>query len=236
MIGGLLKTSFIDYPGKVSAVVFIRGCNFSCPYCHNPELVRFDGPEEDEAAVTAFLESRRGLLDGVVITGGEPCLRGERLLDFCRRIKKMGFPVKLDTNGSRPETLSRLVGEGLVDYLAMDLKTAPEDYGLVWRNAGPEDYDRIRTSVRIVMDSGLAHEFRTTCVTPMVDEARVGVMRDLIHGAALFVFQRCRPEGVLEPDFFGKNGKDGQGRPLTDAEIEGLRRMMRGAVGRCEIR
>lgn len=127
MIGGWQKNTIIDYPGKVSCVLFLSGCNFSCPYCHNPNLVKVDGLPScflDEQTVLNFLEKRRGFLGGVVISGGEPTLQRD-LFVLCKRIKQIGYPVKLDTNGSRPEVLKRLLKEGLVDYIAMDIKNRP---------------------------------------------------------------------------------------------------------------
>ena len=129
-IGGLLKNSIIDYPGKLSCGIFLSGCNFDCPYCHNPDLVKGcagRSAEFNPGNIYRFIENRKGFLDGVVISGGEPTLQ-EDLFDLCRRIKNMGFPVKLDTNGSRPRVIKRLIDEGLVDYIAMDLKTDPRWY------------------------------------------------------------------------------------------------------------
>ena len=126
-IGGLQKMTLLDYPGKVACTVFLSGCNFRCPFCHNSGLL--DGAQEDlsQQELLAFLEKRRGILDGVCITGGEPTLQPE-LPELLRRIKALGYPVKLDTNGYRPEVLEELVNEGLVDYVAMDIKNSREAY------------------------------------------------------------------------------------------------------------
>lgn len=131
-IGGLQKFSLLDYPGKISAVVFTQGCNFRCPYCHNPELVdpaRYQEclPEEE---IFSFLETRRGKLEAVTVTGGEPTLQ-KSLAPFLRRIKDMGFLVKLDTNGSRPDVLEELLRQKLIDYIAMDIKAPLEKYEAV---------------------------------------------------------------------------------------------------------
>ena len=144
ILGGLLKTSFIDFPSKLSAVVFTQGCDFHCPYCHNPDLVpprpRPDGSAApDQASVLAFLAKRQGLLAGVVISGGEPtCQDPLELEDFLRSVKKMGYPVKLDTNGSRPSVVDDLLAKGLVDHLAIDVKSVPGSYpaSLASREAG----------------------------------------------------------------------------------------------------
>ena len=128
-IGGLQKTSLIDYPGKISCVIFLSGCNFDCPYCHNPELVRekprLSKPALDLDQLLGFLAKRRGLIDGVVLTGGEPSLQAE-LPSACAEIKSMGFFVKLYTNGSCPEIIGRLLQDRLVDFLAMDVRREPE--------------------------------------------------------------------------------------------------------------
>ena len=127
VIGGIQKISLIDYPGKLSCVLFLSGCNFKCPYCHNPQLVKSDSAYSDcldEKAVYEFLESRKGLIDGVVISGGEPTLQ-KNLPLLCNEIKEMGYLVKLDTNGSRPKAIKLLIDEGLVDYVAMDIKSDP---------------------------------------------------------------------------------------------------------------
>lgn len=127
IIGGIQKNSLIDYSEKISCVVFLAGCNFTCPYCHNPDLVRWKSaskPPIDENEICAFLESRKGFLDGVVISGGEPTLN-DGLPLFLERIKRLGYSVKLDTNGTRPRMIGHLIENGLVDYIAMDIKADP---------------------------------------------------------------------------------------------------------------
>ena len=162
-IHGLQKMTLLDFPGRVACTVFLGGCDFRCPYCHNFELV--DGsapPVMDEGELFAFLEKRRGLLDGVAITGGEPTLR-EDLPDLMRRLKDMGYAVKLDTNGGHPDRLAAILSEGLADYVSMDIKNSPEKYA---QTAGLEaiDLGPIRESVKLLMDGGTDYEFRTTVV------------------------------------------------------------------------
>ena len=133
VFGGLQKQSLIDFPGKLSCVLFTSGCNFDCPYCHNPDLVNGHTPRPlvlKEGNIYDFLEMRKDFLDGVVISGGEPTLHGD-LIDTCRKIKQMGFPIKLDTNGSRPATISNLLDEECIDYIAMDIKTEPLRVGII---------------------------------------------------------------------------------------------------------
>lgn len=162
-IAGLQKFSLIDYPGKLSAVVFTQGCNFRCPFCHNPELVLPEQYGELLALPDLFklFEKRRQQLDGIVITGGEPTLQND-LADFIRDIKKMDYLVKLDTNGSRPLVLNELLREKLVDYIAMDIKAPLEKYSAA---CGVEvKLDDIRNSIEIIKNSGAPYMFRTTVV------------------------------------------------------------------------
>jgi pyruvate formate lyase activating enzyme len=184
-IGGLRKTSLIDYPDKICCVVFLAGCNFHCPYCHNPDLAR--GMTDDAANIPAdqipsFLDSRRSLLDAVVISGGEPTLQ-PGLAMLCEKIKQLGYAVKLDTNGSRPRILQKLLGAGLIDYVAMDIKTDPAHYSPLIQTKGHPD--RILESIRIIMDTAPAYEFRTTCVKPLINAAVIETIGRYPGGAAL---------------------------------------------------
>jgi len=202
--GGLEKNSLIDYPGKVSCVLFCSGCNFSCPYCHNPDLVKMEGSGgagPDAKKIDAFLKSRKGFLDGVVLSGGEPTIQKD-IISLCKKIRSMGYSVKLDTNGSRPQILKHLVGEGLVDYIAMDIKTDPVQYSpLIKDNLNP---GHILSSINTIMESDLSYEFRTTCVKPFVDPNVIEKISKIINGAMLYVLQRFRKNRVLRPDFFAK--------------------------------
>ncbi|HDL21008.1 MAG TPA: anaerobic ribonucleoside-triphosphate reductase activating protein [Nitrospirae bacterium] len=159
--GGLQRVSLIDYPEKISAIVFMQGCNFRCPYCHNRELVHphlFKEPIPQNE-ILSLLEHRKGLLEGVVVTGGEPLLQSD-LADFLREVRAMGYRIKLDTNGSEPDRLERLLKEGLVDYIAMDYKAPLRAYSKV---AGVEiDTGRIKRSMGMITGSGLPYEMRTT--------------------------------------------------------------------------
>ena len=229
-IGGFQKNSLIDFPGQIAAVVFTPGCNFICPYCHNPDLA--NGPvtasSRDQDEVLAFLEKRQGMLQGVVITGGEPTLQKD-LGGFCARVKEMGYKIKLDSNGTRPGVLSDLFDRGLVDYLAMDIKTSPAHYPLVMKDK-KKDPGRIRESIRLVMDRAPAYEFRTTCVRPFVTPEIMTEIGELISGAALYILQPCsRNVDVLAPDFLA----DGS-RFFEQKEMEHLRTIVAPYV--CEVR
>jgi len=203
IIGGIQKNSFIDFPSKVSCVLFTAGCNFDCPYCHNPDLVRRTsaskviGPKE----IFDFLKKRQSLLDGVVITGGEPTLHPD-LFDLCREIKGLGYPIKIDTNGSRPKVLQNLLSNHLIDYIAMDVKTSFERYvPVITKKFSPGD---LRESVLSIIQSGVDHEFRTTWVKPIVDESDIEEITRLISGANLYALQKVSMENnpVLHPEYF----------------------------------
>lgn len=163
-IQGLQKMTLLDYPGKVACTVFLGGCDLRCPFCHNGELVEGETPAAlDSGELTAFLKKRQGLLDGVCVTGGEPLLRPE-LEELLSQIKELGFPVKLDTNGSHPDRLRRLTEAGLVDYVAMDVKNSPERYGETAGRSGL-DLAPFRESVSFLLSGAVDYEFRTTTGT-----------------------------------------------------------------------
>jgi len=205
VIGGFQKNSLIDYPGRISAVLFLSGCNFDCPYCHNPDLARpcREYPHTlDPEMIFSFLEKRKRFLDGVVISGGEPTLQ-KGLAGLCDRIKQLGYPVKMDTNGSRPHILRKLVQDGLVDYIAMDVKTDLLNYAsLIRKNCRPDD---IQESIRLILSSGLPHEFKTTCIKPLVSQKIVKEIVRLIEGANLYALQRFQETETLHPSFFQEN-------------------------------
>lgn len=230
-LGGLQKSSLVDYPGKLSSVIFFSGCNFDCPYCHNPELARGGTAcptDLSTSHICRFFEQRQGFLDGVVISGGEPTLQND-LEDFCKMIKGFGFPVKLDTNGSRPKVLEKLIDEKLVDYIAMDLKTDPVLYkSFIKPDYGP---DPILASIRILMESGIDYEFRTTCVKPIVTLETVENISDLIQGARLYALQRFRSRDILHPGFFG-----GVENEYRDEELLQLKAVGEKRVAKCVIR
>ena len=174
MISGLQKMTLLDYPGKVACTVFLQGCNFRCPFCHNSQMLTGNPASLMETeAFFDFLRSRRGLLDGVCVTGGEPTLRPE-LPEFLARIKALGFAVKLDTNGSRPHILKNIVSQGLVDYVAMDVKNCPRLYA---DTVGCHlDLPAIEESLRFLMTDAVPYELRTTLVEPLHDAAALEEM------------------------------------------------------------
>jgi pyruvate formate lyase activating enzyme len=232
-VGGIQKNSFIDFPGKVSAVLFLSGCNFRCPYCHNPELVkgRSDCPAcLNETSILEFLKKRKGFLDGVVISGGEPTIHLE-LFTLCEKIKSSGFPIKIDTNGSRPEVIQKLIKEGLVDYIAMDIKTDPFKY-FSFTNVGfnPDD---ILKSIQIIMKSSIDYEFRTTCIKPLVNADVIQNISRLIDGSMLYALQHFRNDKVLQPDFFRFQA---DARGLSNSEMALLQSIAKHWVQSCIVR
>ena len=201
-IHGLQKMTLLDFPGHVACTVFLGGCDLRCPYCHNYELATGKAPavmEEEE--LFSFLAKRTGLLDGVAITGGEPCLHQD-LPDLLERIRGMGFAVKLDTNGTHPDMLRAVLSRGLADYVAMDIKNSPGKYALTtgmdrgpemgWErtvNAEPAFVGQIRESVRLLMESGIDYEFRTTVVDELHQTEDFEEIGRWIKGAKRYFLQ-----------------------------------------------
>jgi len=231
VLGGLQKSSLIDYPGRLSCVIFLSGCNFDCPYCHNPALAT--GKTEycdlnNRENLYDFLDKRREFLDGVVISGGEPTIQKD-LFKLCESIKELDYSIKLDTNGSRPEELKRLIEHGLVDYIAMDIKTEPFRYNdLICGNFNPDD---LLSSIVTIMQSAPDYEFRTTCVRGFVDECIIESIANLIKGANLYALQSFNPAEILHPEFF--NNKE---MGLDFDEMDKLRSVAEPLVKECVVR
>ncbi len=225
-IQGLQKLTLLDYPGKTACTVFLGGCDLRCPYCHNAELL--DGSadalmEEDE--LLAFLETRRGLLDGVAVTGGEPLLRPE-LPELLARIRERGFAVKLDTNGTHPEALRRVVEAGLVDYAAMDVKNSPARYA---ETVGVPDFDLapVRESAAFLLSGAVEYEFRTTVVRELHDEESFEEIGRWLRGAA-----RCFLQPFADCDsvpFAGLHAPD-------EAALRRYAEILRGNVREVAVR
>ena len=187
-IHGLQKLTLLDFPGHVACTVFLAGCDFRCPFCHNGGLV-LGGmePVMDDAGLLDFLRRRQGLLDGVAVTGGEPLLRSD-LPPLLRAVKDLGYAAKLDTNGSHPAVLRSLVEEGLVDYVAMDIKNSPEQYG---ETVGLPDFDLtpVRESAAWLLSGAVDYEFRTTAVAELHDDASFEGIARWIAGAKRYYIQ-----------------------------------------------
>ena len=188
-ICGLQKMTLLDYPGRVACTVFLGGCDMRCPFCHNSTLADGTSPEVmGEEELLSFLEKRRGLLDGVAVTGGEPLLREENL-DLLRSIRRLGYSVKLDTNGTHPDRLRRVIGEGLAQYVAMDIKNSPERYA---ETAGLKQLDLrpVQESVTLLLEGRTDYEFRTTVVAELHDEDSFRKIGPWIRGARRYFLQK----------------------------------------------
>jgi pyruvate formate lyase activating enzyme len=202
-IGGLQRFSLIDYPGKICAIVFTQGCNFRCPYCHNPELANPEYYESliPEEEIFSFLERRKGKLDAVSITGGEPTEQSD-LLEFISRVKTMDYLVKIDTNGSHPEILESLIEKHFIDYVAMDVKAPPDKYRKISRSK--IDPAVIKESIKLIRNSQVPYEFRTTIVKSQLDDNDIVNIAKMIKGADCYVLQKFVPSKVMDPRFLKK--------------------------------
>ena len=197
IIGGLQKLTLLDFPGKVACTVFTVGCNLRCPFCHNPALVN-NPPESyriSEEEFFAFLNKRKGILDGVAITGGEPLLHSD-IGEFIAKIKSLGYKVKLDTNGTFPDRLGQILAEGNVDYVAMDLKNTFDKYA---ETVGISGFDTslIKRSIRLIQESGVDHEFRTTVVSPLHTADDFETIAKQVEGSEKYFLQNFVDSGDL---------------------------------------
>ncbi len=227
IFGGFEKCTLVDYPGKVACMVYTIGCNFRCPYCHNPELV--DETVEvryDEEEVLTFLDNRQRLLDGVVITGGEPTMH-EKLPEFIRKVKERGFLVKLDTNGTNPKMLRQVIDEGLIDYVAMDMKSPFHKYSQTV--ARPVDIEAIKESASALISGSVEYEFRTTLVKSLTSPEDVLEIGKNIKGAKRYFLQQFVPTKILNPQFKRKVS-------YSDDELVELKKLLSPYVEHCEIR
>ncbi len=194
-IHGLQKTTLLDYPGRVACTVFLAGCNLRCPFCHNAPLVCASAPPQmTREEFFAFLKKRRGILDGVCVTGGEPTLRQD-LPELIAAIRDLGFLVKLDTNGTNPAMLGLLLEQKLVDYVAMDIKNAPGRYAQTC--GGADVLDAVKESAALLMEKGVDYEFRTTCVHPLHDAHTMEQIGQWLTGAKAYYLQNFVDSGNL---------------------------------------
>ena len=235
LLGGIQKFTLLDYPGKIACTIFTVGCNFRCPFCHNSELVLPDKiketdiiPEDD---FFGFLERKKGLLEGVVICGGEPTVHKD-LLRFTKKIKEMGFAVKLDTNGSNPEVLKKMLDDSLIDYVAMDIKAPKEKYyllaGLPQRDNN-ELVKNIENSISLLQKSKINYEFRTTLVPNFLDKKDILNIAQWIKGARLYVLQGFKPKNTLDPELEKLI-------PYTDEYFQKVKKEVEPFLGKCVVR
>ena len=199
-IAGLQKSSLVDYPSKIAAVIFTLGCNFRCPYCHNPNILTAVSTNKlfDEAAVLDFLNSRSGKLDAVVVSGGEPTLQ-KNIVTFFEKIKNLGFLTKLDTNGTSPEILKQLIAHRLLDYVAMDIKAPIDKYSQI--ACVNVDTKKIEQSIELLKSSGIEYEFRTTTVASQLNFIDFEKIGQMLKGSKTYYLQKFKPEVTLNPQF-----------------------------------
>ncbi|HOO77609.1 MAG TPA: anaerobic ribonucleoside-triphosphate reductase activating protein [bacterium] len=229
-LAGFLETSLCDWEGKVSSVVFTQGCNFSCPYCHNPGLVPAAGPEAatDAEEIGGRLRAIRGWIDGVVVTGGEPTLQGG-LDRWLGGLKRAGHRVKLDTNGSRPRILERLLDAGLVDAVAMDVKSAPTAERYREACGREVDFGAVRASAEMLREAGVEVEFRTTAVPGLADGEDIRAIAEWLGASARYIIQQFRPGGCLD-------GRFDRVSPFPDEQLSKMRAIASDLVAECRVR
>lgn len=223
---GMQKTSMVDFPSEVATTLFTGGCNMRCPFCHNPGLitpVKEDLVEIDE--IISHLKKRKNVISAVAITGGEPLMHGERLIDFISEVKNMGFKVKVDTNGTFPDILSKLD----VDYVAMDFKTSFDKYHLMHYTGKGDLRELILQSLSILEDSGVDYEIRTTLVPGIVDNDDIDKMMPFLKGVPLYVLNQFRPNSTLDPAFHDVV-------PYLKEDIEEMLSLIAGYGVDCEVR
>lgn len=229
LLGGLQKITLIDYPGKLAATVFTVGCNFFCDFCHNPQLVLVQKTKEfpliSQDEFFWWLEKRVGFLEGVCITGGEPTIQKD-LPEFIQEIKDLGFAVKLDTNGSHPEILEKLINAHLVDYLAMDIKVPLEKYSKFYQ--GKVDSENIERSVQLIKKMP-DYEFRTTVIPLWHKKEDFLSIAQWLEGSKKYVLQQFRPENTLEPKF-------SQIKPYPEEKLREFCQMLQPYFETCELR
>jgi len=229
LIGGLQKITLLDYPDKLAAIIFTAGCNFRCPYCHNPELVTKIVKKDliPQKEIFEFLNKRKKKLDAVVITGGEPTLHND-LPKFIAKIKKLGYLVKLDSNGTNPKMLKEFIQNKSIDYIAMDIKAPLKKYAQVVRR--PVDNKKIKQSIKLIMQSGLDYEFRSTIMPALHTPADIETMAKLIQGAKKYFLQNFIASGNLNDNSFN------QFKSFTKQQMTELVKMCRAYVKDCSAR
>lgn len=227
-IGGLQRTTLIDFPGRIAATVFLSGCNFRCPWCYSSELVLPEKislqPVISQEEFFGFLEDKRGLLDGVVVCGGEPTQNPD-LPDFLAKIKALDFQVKLDTNGSSPKILQKLIKDGLVDYVAMDVKLPKEKY----QELLGIDPKNIEESIGVIKNSGIDYEFRTTVIPSLHQKEDILEIAKWLSPAKAYYLQNFRPEKTIDPRF--KNIK-----PYPTSFLEDIKKEISPLFENCLVR
>lgn len=199
-IAGYQPLSLIDYPGVLSSIIFTQGCVFRCPYCHNPELIPLNGnPAVKEKEIFDHLHKRKGVIEGVVITGGEPTLQKD-LIPFIQKLKQLGLLIKLDTNGVHPEVVRKIIDDHLVNFFAMDLKQTWEKYPTITRTTNDTTTKNCQETFRLIRDSGIQHEFRTTVCPGLHTEGDLLAIADMLPNGTHYSLQAIHYQKTLDPD------------------------------------
>ncbi len=224
-IGGLQKFSMIDYPDKIACIVFTQGCNFRCPYCHNPELVKPEmfGESLSEEEFFDFLKERVGKLDAVSITGGEPTLQYD-LIEFIKKIRDLGFLIKLDTNGTNPDMLKEIIDQKLVNYLAMDIKAPFSKYEEITKM--PVNIEKIKQSMEMIKNSGIDYEFRTTLVKKLLSPEDIEQIGRDIAGAKQYFLQKFVSTKTVDEKVLNEE-------TYSEEELENLKERLKPFVAKC---
>ncbi|SCY69528.1 anaerobic ribonucleoside-triphosphate reductase activating protein [Alkaliphilus peptidifermentans] len=223
---GLTKSSFIDYPGKISTVVFTGGCNFKCPYCHNGHIVKGHASQIDEEYILEYLKKRRNYIDAVCISGGEPTLQTD-LTEFIRKLKLEGFYIKLDTNGTNPNILKLLLKENLLDYIAMDVKAPLNKYSVITET--PVNIKDIQESISILNESGIDHEFRTTVCQELIKPQELIDIAQMLKGSKKFFIQNFKD---TETVYGGMNNYSS----YDEDELEKIKEQIKDWFDVCAVR
>ena len=225
-IQGFQKLTLLDFPGHTACTVFTGGCNLRCPFCHNVQLVL--APEEEpfsDQEIFSYLEKRRGVLDGVAVTGGEPLLQPD-IADFLRRVKALGYLTKVDTNGFFPETLETLLGEGLADYVAMDVKNSKTKYAATCGRRSV-DLGKVEKSISLIKNADIEYEFRTTVVGGFHTLEDIEDICRWLSGAKRYYLQAFKDSGIL---------LEGSGFTLPEEEMIAMRDLARTYIPICDLR
>ena len=223
-IAGFQKLTLLDFPNKVSCIIFTQGCNFKCPYCHNSGLLGHNNEDLiDESEIFSYLNKRKGVIDGIVISGGEPTIQKD-LIFFMKRVKDLGFLIKLDTNGSNPDLVEEIINQNLVDYIAMDIKNILEDYKDI-TDVKP-NVEKLRRSIELIKKSQIDHEFRTTIIKNIHDIKRIKKICSYVDGDKMFLQNFEKSENVL-----GKHLE-----PFSKEELIQIKEEMKGKFPNVKVR
>ncbi len=226
-IGGFQKTTLLDYPEHVSAIIWTVGCNFHCPFCYNTGLVYEESDLFSEVEILSFLDKRKGFLEALTISGGEPFLQKD-LKEFCKKVKDLGYKIKIDTNGTFPDKLKEMINEGLVDYVSMDIKAPKDKYSkLAGVNA---DLKKIEKSIEIIKNSGIDYEFKTTIVPNFLEEEDIIELSKWIKGSKKYYLQQFKNDIPVISSELEKF------QPYSEEYLENILKKVKPYFSKCKLR